>query len=202
MANRKRPTARRTRSIRRKTSPKAPVRFLIEALYDKKATSDTKARTRINKLFDPFNATEARKLQREYEFVSNLYQHFAYDPTKKVAKPYAAICPWTKQKGVLQLSRVAHSSLTLYRTLCLFPGAAVLSNKNEKSPFGIYLRHITTGYEVLIGEHNGVFRFYTTDMLFKECPKPFLRDLTHLVNLLLSERCPHPHEDLVAGFVA
>ena len=200
-----RPTAKRPRSIRKvATKSKAPVHFLVEALYDKKGvTGDVKARTRILKMFEPLTLTEAKRFQKSHEFIGNLFQYVAYDPAAKTSKVYAKMSPWMETNGIVQLSRVISPSLALYRTFCLFQGAAVVHNPdNEKSPFGIYLRHITTGLIVQVGEWKGAFRFYAGAASPKECAKPFLRDLPRLMDLLLSDRCPHPYENLVAGLVA
>lgn len=201
----KRPTAKRPRSIRKVVpKSKAPVHFLVEALYDKKGlTGDDKARTRILKMFEPLTLTEAKRFQKSHEFIGNLFQYVAYDRVAKTSKVYGKMSPWLETGGIVQLSRVISPSLALYRTLCLFQGAAVVhSPDNDKSPFGIYLRHITTGLVVKIGEWKGGFRFYAEADSPKECAKPFLRDLPRLMDVLLSENCPHPYSGLVAGLVA
>ena len=200
MASKRAP--KRPRSKLKPTPPSAPVRHLVEAFYHRKGIKgDPKAAERMRMLFEPISATQSRKAAKE-GLSTHVFHHTCYSMATKRTRIVAQGHPWPSKVGAQHLTRVISSSLAMYRTLCLFPKAAVTHHNNNDQPFSIYLRHITTGHTIALGDMQGGFRFFTAQTTLKKVPKTFLRDIIRLMDVLVSDRCPHPQSGLVAGLVA
>lgn len=194
------PKPKRPRSKRNPPIPSVPTRHLVEAFYHRKGLAgDPKAAVRMNMLFEPLGAAASRKIDKDPDFGTDIFQHVCYSLSTKRTRLAAKKGPWPGSYG---LSRVISSSLGMYRTLCLFPKAVVtMDPRSTEHPFNIYLRHITTGHTIAIGDWRGGFRFLTAQKNPKKVPKTFMRDILRLMDTLLSDRCPHPQKGLVAGLV-
>ena len=97
------------------------------------------------------------------------------------------------------LSKVIPSALALYRALCLFK-CHVLSEgpRGYKFIWSINLEHKATGEVLGLGEWKGAFDIFSKDIGNQE----FFNDVLELLNLLISDECPHPYDGCVAGSVA
>lgn len=107
-------------------------------------------------------------------------------------------------KKYAYLSRAIPSALALYRLICIFPNpkfTELTGSEGYKMPWEIMLRHKETGEFVGFGEWKGAFNVRGTKST-NEYDKRTLKDFIKLVNLILSEKSPHPYDGTVAGSVA
>lgn len=198
----KRPLPKRPRRIKRKRPE-----YLINPTYLSKV-SDSDARDKAVALFKPMNMTAVRGIRDKKgldNLGGNIRMNAFFDAkagrTKVGAKMYDFM--WESQ-GKFALSRMMSPALYLYRLVCIFRNPTVLAEgtAGDVTPWAIYLRHKATNEVVCFTEFKGSFSFKTRFIKTKEVPKEFLRDLCRLIDLMLSEKCPHPYSDLVAGSVA
>lgn len=95
------------------------------------------------------------------------------------------------------------SALLMYRLACLFEGKMNIEGKEGyKFVWTLPLKHKETGEYLSFGEWKGGSLFWTKFHNYKEMPEAFKRDTLALLNALLSKKCPHPYDGLVAGGVA
>jgi len=105
-----------------------------------------------------------------------------------------------KDKGMWE---AISSALMLYRLLCLFPAPVKVEPEGRyKCIWWVCLKHIDTGETLMFGEWKGAAGIWTRFHDHKELPKSFKRDTLTLLNLLISDQCPHPYDSLTAGGVA
>jgi len=105
-----------------------------------------------------------------------------------------------KTRGMYE---VIPSSLLLYRLLCLYKAEVITEGPDGyKCIWWITLKHKATGDKLTLGEWKGAAGIWTSYYSLKELPSSFKKDILSLLNLLVSETCPHPYDGLVAGSVA
>ena len=104
----------------------------------------------------------------------------------------------------VSLHQAIPASLALYRTICMFPNPRVFTEGSEgyKVTWGIILKHRKTGALLEIREWKGAFGIGTTYTNINDLPEEFKKDMEIFLNLLLSDKSPHPYDGLVAGSVA
>lgn len=105
-------------------------------------------------------------------------------------------------EGKESFHRVIPSALLMYRLSCLFEGNATFYGpKGYKFVWQFPLKHKETGESICFGEWKGASLFWTNHGI-ESAPKAFKRDVERLISALVSKRCPHPYDGLVAGGVA
>lgn len=102
------------------------------------------------------------------------------------------------------LYQAISSALALYRLICIFPHPKFVElsgGDGYKMPWEIMLRHKETGEYVGFGEWKGGFNVRGTKNALQYKEKT-LDDFMKLLNLILSNKAPHPYDRTVAGSVA
>lgn len=109
-----------------------------------------------------------------------------------------------KKATHIRESYVISSALALYRLVCMFnkPIVECLGAAGYKVPWTLGLKHNATGTVINMREWKGAFGFGTKFGSVDDAPKEFLDDLCRLMNLLVSDRSPHPYDGVTAGGVA
>jgi hypothetical protein len=110
---------------------------------------------------------------------------------------------YRKDSPYVDFYEAISSALALYRTICIFknPKIELQGANGYKCPWFIYLQHQSGEYFGL-GEWKGAFGVWSTRSDVEDVPKPALDDLIKLLNLILSDKSPHPYDGCVAGSVA
>lgn len=104
----------------------------------------------------------------------------------------------------LDLSETISSALALYRMICMIKNPIVETEGAEgyKVPWSLKLIHVETGEILGFSEWKGAFGIWTRFYETKELPESFKRDLTEILNFMLSDKSPHPYDGCTAGSVA
>lgn len=167
-----------------KKAPSTPSPFPVSAPRSSKLKGDKKIAQRMQEAFESIGIGETIRILKARgpakRLTSELAVHLHYDGK-------AVKAGMTKSLRDLPIRQTISSPLALYRTLCLFPEAKLTAH-----PWNIFLRHITTGQILSIGDFKGGFDIQTTFAFPKDAPKPFLKDILRLLSALLHSRCPHP----------
>lgn len=109
---------------------------------------------------------------------------------------------WQNMEETLSIHRVISSALLLYRLCCLWPVNTEAEGwQGYKSVWTVTLRHKATGMFVQMSEWKGaaLVRFSSGA---KVPAGGYEADLLELMELLCSDKCPHPYDGTVAGSVA
>jgi len=103
-----------------------------------------------------------------------------------------------------RVSKSISSALALYRLICLFDNPVVETPGGEgyKCPWGMAFKHKDTGEYISFGEWKGAFTVFFRHRSSEEVPQKLKDDFLKLFNLLLSDRSPHPYDNVTAGSVA
>jgi hypothetical protein len=169
----------------------------------------------LNKVFTPVTGNEAyAELEKKVKtnspfglgFCGNIEHEILYNlKTKKVELKgedgYSACydenpthaCGWA----------VISSALAMYRLICMFSNPIVETDgaNGYKVPWTITLKH-KSGVFIQFREWKGGFGFGMVQHSFDELPKSFQKDLFRVLNLIFSDRAPHPYDRVTAGGVA
>jgi len=183
-------TPRRPRSAVKKKVPAPRLGYLVVPSFSK-LKGDKKISTGLRRSFDPAKLTkdELRLLGPGWTDLVH------YDAKDKVVK-YGKSNP---KQGCFPLSRAIPASLGLYRTLCLFPMADIISGAPWGSPWAIALRHTATALPLVITEHGGKVCVLTTLDGVDHPILSFKKGVLRFLNALVSERCPHPSGHVAGG---
>ena len=109
-----------------------------------------------------------------------------------------------KGEDAVRSYQVISSAFMLYRMICMFPNPIVEMQGSEgyKVPWSIALKHKETGEFFIIREWKGGLSFASDSHSFKETPESFTSDVKRLLQLLVSDKSPHPYDGVTAGGVA
>ena len=178
-----------------------PREYLVqpEMYGDRKA--DYKKGEVINKKWKAISSKDAFE-KFPHGFSGNIGMHVAtHKETLKVKidEEYAF-----KSETHVSLSEVMSSALALYRTICMIRNPIVETEgaSGYKVPWNIHLIHEETGEILGISEWKGAFGIWTRFGSIKELPKSYKRDVIELLNLMFSDKSPHPYDGCTAGIVA
>jgi hypothetical protein len=97
---------------------------------------------------------------------------------------------------------VISCALFLYRLICIFDNPVVKTDGHlgYKVPWAMYFVHEPTGVFVCFSEWKGAISVRTP---YSECENEKLNnDILSLLNLIVSDKSPHPYDGLTAGGVA
>ena len=183
-------TPRRPRSAVKKKVSAPRLGYLVAPSFSK-LKGDKKISTGLRRSFDP-----AKLTKEEVRLLGSGWTDLVhYDAKEKVVKYGKSN---TKQ-GCFPLSRVIPASLGLYRTLCLFTSALVISGDPWGSPWAIALRHTSTALPLVISERKGGLCILTTLDEVDVPPLSFKKGTLRMLSALMNERCPHPNGHVSGG---
>ena len=170
-----------------------------EMCGDRKA--DYKKMESINKKWKPISREEAFK-KCERGVCGNLDMHIATDKKTlkvKIDEDYAY-----NSTTHVSTYEVISSALALYRIICMINNPIVETEGAEgyKVPWAVYLTHEETGEILCISEWKGAFGVRTRFHNVTELPASYKKDLIELLNLMFSDKSPHPYDGCTAGIVA
>jgi hypothetical protein len=96
------------------------------------------------------------------------------------------------------------SCLFLYRLICIFqsPRIQIDGADGYKSVWEMAIKHRATGEIFGLGEHKAAVSFWSKHYQEKDVPKKAMKDFLKLMNLILSDKSPHPYDGVTAGSVA
>lgn len=173
-----------------------------EYLADRKA--DYKAGEYLNKVFKPLTAEDAYKIDKG-ELCGNVHNDLLVNAkTRKIRLKTKEERFEFNIKGTVRLYEAISSALALYRTICLISKPIISAEGADgyKVPYAIYLKHEPTGKVLSISEWKGAFGVWTPFLSADRMPDKYKKDMFKLVNLILSNKSPHPYDDVTAGSVA
>lgn len=181
---------RRPRSAIKKKVPAPRLSYLVAPSFSK-LKGDKKISASLRRSFDArmFSKDEGKSLGPGWTDLVH------YDAKEKAVK-YGKSDP---QQGCFSLARAIPASLGLYRTLCLFPMASIISGASWGSPWAIALRHTATALPVVITERKGALCIMTTLDDVEDPPSSFGKGVLRLLSALANERCPHPSGHVAGG---
>jgi len=97
--------------------------------------------------------------------------------------------------------RIISPALLLYRLISTFFGTPKCQD-NYKIIWEYNLIHKQTGKHISFSEWKGAAGIWLSDYTHKKLDKQFKADLIELANYIVSDKCAHPYDNLVAGSVA
>ncbi len=117
----------------------------------------------------------------------------------KFTKDYSKACEDERCSGFYS---ALPSALLMYRLACLFQGnIKACGQDGYKFTWQFALKHKKSGQIICFGEWKGGSLFWTQFNL-SDVPNDFKADILKLIDVLVSDTCPHPYDGLVAGSVA
>jgi len=106
-----------------------------------------------------------------------------------------------KEDGYISMYRIMSPALLLYRLIATFFGSPKCYDQ-YKIIWEYNLIHKATGKSISFSEWKGAAGFWLPDYEHKKLNKEFKADLIELMNYIISDKCAHPYDNLVAGSVA
>lgn len=96
---------------------------------------------------------------------------------------------------------IISTHLLMYRLICIFFSPPITGNW-YKSVWEYPIYHISTGKQLIFGEHKGASNFWLSEMSHTQLENSFKKDLIELLNFLISDQIPHPYDGCTAGQIA
>ena len=175
--------------------------YLVQPKLFAERNADYEAGKSINEKWKPISSENAFKKNPD-GFCGNVGTSLAIDKkTKKVLFLGDFV-----RLGETQISlyEAISCALAMYRTICMIENPIVESQgaAGYKVPWNISLEHVETGEILMISEWKGAFGISTRFHTQEDLPKSYRDDMEEFLNLLLSDKSPHPYDGCTAGMVA
>lgn len=170
-----------------------------ELFADRKADYETGKS--INNKWKPISSEEAFK-KNPSGFCGNVGNSLAVDKkTKKIVFLDDFARPSESQ---VSLYEAISCALAMYRTICMIdnPIVEAAGASGYKVPWSIFLEHVETGEILILSEWKGAFNLSIKFHSLKDLPESYKKDMEEFMNLLLSDKSPHPYDGCTAGMVA
>lgn len=183
--------------------------YLVNPDFHAERKADYKAADRIRKAFTM--VTEAQMTKAGIGVCGNLSNELSVNiKTHKVSMISRPNSFKDRAASIRHEKKYAHfyesisAALLLYRVVCLFPNPkiALYGSKGYKYPWFAYMRHKQSGMVIGLGEWKGAASVHSSLHDISDARGKFKEDLELLLNLILSDRSPHPYDKLTAGGVA
>ena len=125
-----------------------------------------------------------------------------YDPVTGKAAWFLGYNAWCmlSSSTYMHMHKVISSPMLLYRLRCLFPSCEVQQWDGYKGVWRVGLQHKRTQCHAEFGEHKGAIVVRGDTSMEKD--EAATQDMLDLIELLCSDRCPHPYNGTVAGCIA
>lgn len=164
----------------------------------------------INNKWTPVTSEEAHK---EGGLNGNVNSEILIDKTTlKVREPLVRLSMFDKNKAAYAkqeetstgIYMAISSALAMYRLICLFNNPIVETEgaAGYKVPWSMSFKHKKTGLIIMFSEWKGGFGVWTKFGSPKEVPELYKKDMIEIINLILSDKSPHPYDGCTAGSVA
>lgn len=164
--------------------------YLINCIMSQEREGDYSLSSTANELFEYCEGRD--------DGHGNLCHHMIFDKDTKKAS-FIKEPHWLND---IAIYRAIPSALLMYRLACLFPGSIkTLGREGYKFVWQFSLKHKSSDCRVTFGEWKGGSLFWTI-YDYNDIPEQFKKDLEALLTILVSDRCPHPYDGLIAGGVA
>ena len=184
--------------------------YLVQPKYNAKRTADYKTGEKFNEIFKPISprSKKAKELFEKFDgLCGNFFADLIYNSKIKqfVKRPKSF---WNNddenKKGLFGTYMVISSALLLYRLICMFKNPIVVSDgaNGYKVPWVMYFIHVPTGIIMSFGEWKGGITVHTPCQQEALLNEKLNKDITELLNFIVSDNSPHPYDRCVAGSVA
>lgn len=176
--------------------------YLVQPDYLGERKANYKAGELMNKKFEMVTSEEAHK---NGGLCGNVGSNVMVSlKTRKITISKKYLSSADTQKTHVRLYQAISSALALYRIICMFqePKIEMQGAGGYKCPWFAYFKHKETGACIALGEWKGAFGLWTLFHDPKELPIELEKDVIKLLELLLSDRAPHPYDNVTAGSVA
>ena len=165
--------------------------FSVNPSYSAERTGDYELRDKI--------AAKWGNFDKRLEGCGNCNHEFYFDTAKQT---FLFSSDWLhSDERYLSIYRIISPSLLLYRLIATFFGNPVCQD-GYKSIWEYNLVHKATGKGLSFSEWKGAAGFWVPEGNSKQLNAEFKKDLIELMNYLISQKCAHPYDNLVAGSVA
>lgn len=176
--------------------------YLVQPDYLGERKANYKAGEQINKKFSMITSKEANEKEG---LNGNVDGSVMVDrKTLKVTLSEGFEARVDHRETHAGLYQTISAALALYRIICMFnkPKIEMQGANGYKCPWFAYFKHKETGINIALGEWKGAFGIWTPFGDSKEIPEGLKKDIIDLLELLISDRAPHPYDNLTAGGVA
>lgn len=124
-------------------------------------------------------------------------------------QPNRGWTPPVEESEEVRNYQVMSSALMMYRIICMFPSPIIELEGADgyKVPWSVCFKHKETGEFFIIREWKGGLSFASDLHSFMDCKNKTEReklagDVQRLLQLLMSDKSPHPYDGVTAGGVA
>lgn len=175
--------------------------YLVQPDYLGERKANYKAGEQINNQFEPVTAEEANK---NGGLNGNVGSSLLVSRKTLKVTVGADFGTRDNEETHAGLYQTISSALALYRIICMFqePKIQMQGAGGYKCPWFAYFKHKKTGVYIALGEWKGAFGLWTPFMGTKEFNGEIKKDVVKLLELLISDRAPHPYDNITAGTVA
>lgn len=176
--------------------------YLVQPEMYGKRKADYKKGESINKKWKPISDKEANKIAPNGTCSNVGHDMFVSRKTKKVG--FLKNNTERNKNTQAYFYESISAALALYRTICMIANPIVETEGAEgyKVPWSIKLLHVETNQILGISEWKGAFNVWTVFHNVSDMPENFKNDMVEFLNLMLSDKSPHPYDDCTAGAVA
>jgi hypothetical protein len=201
--------------VKKKKEKEVPPTYLVNAPYIMGRKANYRAGAKIRKAFSSVNSKDKpveQLLETQGWYNGNVDSQMTINnKTRKLsfgdAPSFLSVPPEEYQKFERENTRLwkaLPASLALYRTICMFnnPVVECEGNNGYKVPWTMHLLHTESNTVIAMREWKGGFGIGLPHYEHTKMPLSLKRDLTLLVETLVSDRSPHPYDGVVAGSVA
>lgn len=187
---------------RNQNQPNMEKEYLVQPNQYGDRKADYATGESINNKWKPISSKEAMKKNPEGT-CGNIGQCILVDVKSKKIE-YADLFSSTANQRKIRLSESISAALALYRMVCMIDNPIIEGEgaKGYKVPWTIKLIHVETGAILGISEWKGAFNIWTKFTKLEDVPESVKNDIAELLNLLLSDKSPHPYDGCTAGIVA
>lgn len=176
--------------------------YLVQPEQYGERKADYKKGKIINTKWKPISSKESFE-KFPSGFCGNVHHQTVVNTKTKKVEFSAEDVPWS-DKTRSRLSQTISAALALYRIICMIENPIVETQgaAGYKVPWSVNLIHVETGEILSFSEWKGAFGIWTRFHDQKELPEAYKRDIIEILNLMFSNKSPHPYDGCTAGIVA
>ena len=177
--------------------------YLVQPDYCAERKADYKAGEKMNAKFKMVSRKEVHKNQSD-GLNGNVSSYVTVSRETRKVTIHKEYPDTIKKKAQVALYEAISSALALYRIICMFknPQISLEGADGYKCPWFAYFKHEKTGAYIALGEWKGAFGLWTSFNSPEEFNGELKEDTIALLNLIMSDKSPHPYDRTTAGSVA